>query len=710
MALFQSKHLWVRQLPDGVAVLTLDRDQSPVNHLDPAMLDELDRALDAVAKTADLRFLVIRSGKTANFCHGVATALLATWKKADFAAWTERGQQFCSKLADLPIPSICVIAGGCFDAGLELALACDHRIVVAGPSTSLGFPELEWGMIPCWGATQRLPRLIGLDHSLHMLLAGQRLDAREAWACNLADDLMYEVDDDPPAFLANPRKRDWSTFPRRTWRERWLESNRLGRWFLFRGAERILHTRIPEEMPAQTEMLNALRQIYQQTGIQTGLELERQAVERIVAHPAIHNLLRLLLHREKLRLPALGSSEKSRIQHVGILGGGPPGMALVLHCIMKGYEIVLRTEDENTLGAGISQIVQLLGLEVKRGAMSEAQLAKALGSIRGTFTWNHFDKLNLIVDTTEGSLAEKQKLFQEMETQVSAGALLAPISSRNRIEDLQRGLKHPECVIGLHVIEPWNRGSLVEIVAPASVAQPNVQRVREWAVALGKCCLQVPDKIGGLAMRIWMPALNEAGLLLREGVAIDRVDQAMRRFGMSFGPFEWMDRLGVDSIAGLALALQPQFKGRITFEPGFGRMVEKRWLGNKTETGFYHPGFRGRRPHWGTVELWQTRTEGGAVRLAPALSEADLHRWIQNRLVTLTILEAVRCLDEGMVKDAEDLDCALCLTGWASHRGGPVGYARTLGIAVLTARCTELARELGARYAPLASLATVLSR
>jgi 3-hydroxyacyl-CoA dehydrogenase / enoyl-CoA hydratase / 3-hydroxybutyryl-CoA epimerase len=708
MVFFQSKHLWVKQLDDGVAVLTLDREQSPLNYLDPDMLDEIEHALDAITQANVFRLLVIRSGKPANFCHGATTALLATWKKDDFTAWTECGQRVCSKLADMTIPSICVIGGGCFDAGLELAMACDHRVVIDRPTTSLGFPELEWGMIPCWGGTQRLPRVIGLDNSLQMLLAGQRLDAREAWRCNLADDLAQD-DDEAPIWLANPRKRDWSTFPARNWRERWLESNRPGRWFLCRGAERILRTRIPEGMPAQAEMLHALRRVYELPSVAAGLETERQALDRVVEQPALSNLLRLLMHRETLRLPAIAASEKGRITQVGVIGGGPAGMALLLQCVITGYEVVLRTEDEDTLGAGISQIVQLLGMEVKRGALTDVQLHKALGSIRGTFTWNHFDKLHLIVDTTDDELDVKQQLYREIEQHVAASTLLVPIPSQHRIADLQQGLRHPARVIGLHIIEPWNRSSLAEIVAPPPVTPANAQRVREWALSLGKCCLQVPDKIGGLAMRVWLPALNEAGLMVKEGVAIDRIDRAMRRFGMSYGPCEWMDRLGIDTIAGLASALQPQFDGRLTFESGFSLMVEKLWLGNQSELGFYQPGFRKRKPHRDAVQLWLTQSQGEAFRPVPSLSDADFQHWIQNRLVTLMVLEAIRCVDEGMVNDADDLDCALCLTGWASHRGGPIGYARSIGIEALSARCAELAREYGPRYEPPSTIANFLA-
>lgn len=710
MAFFQTKHLWVKALPDGVAVLVLDREQNAFNFLDQTLLDDLERALDAVAKADDTRLLVIRSAKTTNFCHGPGPGVMGKWKPGDFPRWSERGQAVCAKLSDLPIPSMCVISGACFDAGLELALACDYRVVVNRVATTLGFPELEWGMIPCWGGTQRLPRLIGLESSLQMLLAGQQFDAREAWLLGLADHLEEEVNEEPPAFLERPVKRDWSRFPTQTWRQRWLESNRPGRWFLFRGAERILRTRVPEDMPAQGEMLTALRVAYHSptSMLAGGLEFERQAVARIVAHPALHHLLRLLVHREDLRPPGRLSRNELGIHRVGVLGVDTAGLALLLQSVVKGYEVVMRAEDELHLGAGLTQIVQLLQTEVQRGAKSHAHLQKTLGVIRGTFTWNHFDKLDLILDTEDGALADKQALYQEMEKEIAPDVLIVPVTGLHRIEDLRQGLKHPRRVIGLHLIEPWNRGSIAEVVGLPGVSRRDVQRVREWAIELGKCCLDVPDQPPGVMMRVWLPALNEAALLVKEGVPIDSVDFAMRRFGMTFGPLEWMDRLGIDHVARLIDAARSSFADRISFETGFSLMVQQQWLGKRSGEGFYHRVWKKLKPHRPTTLLWRTQSQGEDARPVPALSERDSQAWIQNRLITLMILESVRCLQEGLIQRADDLDCAMCLTGWATHRGGPIGYARHLGAESLTACCEALAATHGARYAPIESLQKVL--
>jgi 3-hydroxyacyl-CoA dehydrogenase / enoyl-CoA hydratase / 3-hydroxybutyryl-CoA epimerase len=367
----------------------------------------------------------------------------------------------------------------------------------------------------------------------------------------------------------------------------------------------------------------------------------------------------------------------------------------------------LRVEKKEELGEALGQIVQLLFAEVQRGAMSTTTMQKLQGNIRGTFTWTHFDKIDLLLDTLPGSLEEKRSFYHQMEGQIPKGTLIVPTTGLHRIEELRVGLQQPERVVGLHIIEPWNRGSVAEITAPV-VGPHAVRRVRNWAVELGKYCVQVPDRAGGLVMRIWLPTLNEAGVLIKEGVPIERIDQAMRRFGMSYGPCEWIDRIGADMVAAFMSAMQPAFASRITFESGFALMRERGLFGTRSGIGFYRPGLRNKKANRDVVQLFQAQSQGESPVPVPVLSEAEAFRWIQERLVTLTILEAMRCLEDGTASDADDLDCAMCLTGWASHRGGPIGYARHLGVEALTTRCGDLVREYGARFTLPQETATLI--
>ena len=259
-------------------------------------------------------------------------------------------------------------------------------------------------------------------------------------------------------------------FPRRGWRERWLESNRPGRWFLCRGAERILRTRIPEEMPAPAEMLQALRDVAFQSGDSPGLDFERQAASQTSSLIRQLSLLRYAQSSRNAAAPGISSSGKhpGYAHHRHINGDGGRIVVALLPLVTKGYEVVLRAENELALGGALSQIVQLLQAEVQRGGMTAAQFQKMLAAIRGTYTWTHFDKLDMLLDTTPGSLDEKRTFFREVEEQVPPTTLLTPITGLYRAADLQQGLTHPERLVVVNVIEPWNRGSVVEIATPSS--------------------------------------------------------------------------------------------------------------------------------------------------------------------------------------------------------------------------------------------------
>ncbi len=245
MAFFQAKTLWVNQLADGVAALVLDRPRQRVNTIDAQVLEDLEAAL---AHIADGRFelLIVRSAKPVSFCHGLDLELLGSLHTSEeFVALAQRGQALCERLAKLPLPSVAVIAGNCRGAGLELALACDYRVVVDRPAVSLGLSPLDLGLPPAWGGSQRLARLIGLEHSLQLILGRWHLSPREALVWGLADDLAADADGEPPAFLAEPHKRNWSRFERRSWRQHLLEGTGLGRRLLLRGARRVLRDRVP---------------------------------------------------------------------------------------------------------------------------------------------------------------------------------------------------------------------------------------------------------------------------------------------------------------------------------------------------------------------------------------------------------------------------------------------------------------------------------
>ena len=305
MAFFQSKNLWIEHLDDDVAGLVLDADSSKVNLLTLAVLDELSDALERIARDGRFRLLVLRSAKATSFCHGIDLQWLAAHASADeLVALALRGQQLCDQLAGLSIPSVAVIGGACLGAGLQLALACDYRVVVKRPAAVLGFTEVELGLIPYWGGTQRLPRLVGLENSVKLLATARRLRPSEALAVGLTDAVSAESDAAPPDFLGAPVKRDWTRFPRANWRQCCLESHVAGRRLIMAQAPVVCSANVCRTICPPWEPLEALRIATDDPDLAAGLQYERTAIARLAAHPAFHNLLHLRLERDRRRAQA----------------------------------------------------------------------------------------------------------------------------------------------------------------------------------------------------------------------------------------------------------------------------------------------------------------------------------------------------------------------------------------------------------------------
>ncbi|MCI0638452.1 MAG: enoyl-CoA hydratase-related protein [Gemmataceae bacterium] len=694
MAFFQGENLWINQLADGVAELVLDVPGGKSNSLFRAVLEELDKSLDVLEKEAKFKLLLVRTGKAYGFAAGPDANALAEMTPEQIAQLAGQAQRVFDKLENLRLPSVAVVAGACLGGGLELALACDYRVAIEKSATVFGFPELEIGLIPAWGATVRLPRLVGLERALQMLLGGRRLHPRDALAWGLADEVAADNDAAPPSFIANPTKRAAAEYSRRTWRQKIFESTRLGRWFILRGARRLLEKRLPDDMPAPWEALEAVR-----TGLRDGAAaghaMARAAVCRLAQSDAGRNLLQLHQYRDHFRLHA--AQPEGRIRRVGVLGAAGQGAALVTLAVTKGCQVVLKESDESALGYALLRLVASFQNEVARGAMSEVEMSRCLNQIRGTTAWRGYEDLELVLDPRDQTSAST---FSTIEDHVPAHALLASTSAFHTVAALQEGVKRPERVAALHFLHPVGRSVVVELAGSGATRDETLSRLSDFVIALGRFPQRVGDGPGFFVYRFLAPYFNEAVLLVKEGMKPERVDEAMSRFGMLHGPLEHLDVLGWDFAQNLVRAVEPALGHRIPLDDTFALMVEKKWLGQKTGLGAYRHGRRRLKVHARWVSYLRLHSHVEAPHQMDAISVADQLRLASDRLVWLMVNEAAWCLHEGVMSQAGQLDKALALAGWAPHRGGPIQYAKQYGLENVKQKLLDLAARYGPRYKP----------
>jgi 3-hydroxyacyl-CoA dehydrogenase/enoyl-CoA hydratase/3-hydroxybutyryl-CoA epimerase len=699
---FSADNLRIEQAADGVAFLWLDVPNRTLNVLGRPVLADLDRALGAVAAEPSIRVLVVRSAKPAGFLAGADLHEFTAVRTAkDAVALSAAGQRLFDKVADLRVPVVAVVHGPCLGGGLEFALACDYRLMVDRPTTQIGLPEIELGLLPGWGGTQRLPRVIGLERALQIILAGRRLGARDALRWGLADAVAPEPDLDAEVRGLTERaaaggKRTRAGLPLRTWRQRLLESNPLGRRVLFAGAERLLRRRVPDDMPAPHEALEAVR-VGLARGLPAGLAREREAIAALAFTPACRNLVGLFFARERARkLPAEArQAAQQRVRKVGIVGAGTMGAGIAQLAALRGHAVVIQEVNEAALGTGILKIDALFRKAVERRLLSEEERRRRLASIQGTVSWEGFDDVDVVVEAALEDLEVKRAVFRELEERTPPTAVLATNTSSLPVRQLQEGMARPGRVAGLHFFNPVHKMHLVEVARAPATEPAAAELLAHWAIVLGKTPVAVRDSPGFVVNRVLMPYLNEAVLLVAEGMGVEEVDRLMVRFGMPMGPLELLDQVGLDVAAHIARSVQPAFGDRFPPNPAFARMAEQGWLGHKSRWGFYR--YRGRR---------RTVNEAAVVLLRDgARPVANPPGQARDRLVLGMVNEAALCLEERLTDGAGAIDLAMVLgTGWAPHRGGPLHYADDRGPGEVARALTGLAGQFGPRFEPCAEL------
>jgi 3-hydroxyacyl-CoA dehydrogenase/enoyl-CoA hydratase/3-hydroxybutyryl-CoA epimerase len=707
MAIFQAETLVVERATDGSVMLRLDVPGRTYNVITRQVLTEMNAALDALAEESRVPpLLVVCSGKKTGFLAGAdVRGFLEIEDAASAQALSAQGQQLFDRLAALPFPTLASISGPCLGGGLELALACDYRLVFDRPDTQLGFPEVTLGLLPAWGGTQRLPRVVGLERALEMILRGKRLRARQAFSWGLAHALAHSETELRQQFTrlcgqaVIQGKVERKGLPLRTWRQRLLESTSLGRRVILRLAQRVMNRRVPEDMPAPGEALEAVRVGVSQ-GMEAGLLQEREAAARLALTHACRNLIGLFLAQERARkLPEhLAQVHPPEVRRVGVVGAGVMGAGIAQLAALKGFQVTIQEVNQAALEAGLERISALFQKALEHRLLTEVEVARQRSAIEGTLSWEYFDEVDLVIEAAVEDLEIKKSLFQELDRRTRSNTVLATNTSSLSVSALAEAVEHPERLAGLHFFNPVHKMPLIEVARTERSNEATIALLTQWAISLGKVPVIVKDSPGFVVNRILMPYLNEAVLLVSEGMTVDEVDRVMKRFGMPMGPLELLDQVGLDVAAHVARSMTPVLAERFPLSPAFQLLCERGWLGSKSGKGFYtHQ--RGKKA---VHKEAQTLIQSSANLPPRDLPEVARRHEARERMVLLMVNEAALALREGLTASAADLDLAMILgTGWAPHRGGPLTYAEQRGHSEVIQALESLASQHGNRFTPL---------
>jgi 3-hydroxyacyl-CoA dehydrogenase/enoyl-CoA hydratase/3-hydroxybutyryl-CoA epimerase len=653
---------------DRVAWLVCDTPGTSTNVLSAAVLRDLAAQLADLA-TQRPAGVVIRSAKAGGFIAGAdIKEFLKIGTPEEGYELVRAGQSVLQTLADLPCPSVAALHGFALGGGLELALACTYRVAADDATLSLGFPEVLLGIHPGFGGTVRSVQLIGVRPALALMLRGKPYKGARALAVGLIDELV------PPADLRERAKSRLLRAPPKATAPFVDKLLNLApaRPFVARQAASTLRQSVRrDQYPAPYAVLD-LWQRHGAAGAES-YEAEARSIAELMCTPTSRNLVRVFLLQDRLK--SLGGKSTADFRHVHVIGAGVMGGDIAAWSAFRGMTVTLQDRSEELIQPALNRAKAFFDRRLKDPAAAAAAFANLRMDVKG----DGVAESDVVIEAIFENVDAKRALYAELEPKLKPDAILATNTSSIRIETLCEKLRDPSRLVGIHFFNPVAQLQLVEIVQGTSTQPQVVQKALKFTRKLDKLPLPCKSGPGFVVNRILTPYVNEALFALEGGIPAAVIDRVAKAFGMPMGPIELTDVVGLDVSLHVGRVLADAFKRRVP--DILVKLVEQKKFGRKSGQGFY---------------LWR---DGKPVKTeSPQFAvPADL----EDRLLLSLLNEAVACLREGIIEDADLLDAgAIFATGFAPFRGGPLNYARVRGAANVTARLEELARRYGQRFRP----------
>ena len=694
--------LSLERRPDGVGVIRIDVPGESVNTLRGDFAEELSALLDVVESSSDVRAVVIASGKPDGFVAGADIKMLMAAKTAaDVSELSRRGQRALDRLAELSKPVVAAIHGACLGGGMELALACHGRVASSDDRTKLGLPEVQLGLLPALGGTQRLPRLVGTDVALDLLLTGKQLDAKRALRAGLVDEVV------PAAILlevaaksalgridkSRERKRGLDS---RTLKEALLVRNPLGRMVFFDQARKRTLAKTHGNYPAAEKILEVVRLGFS-AGMRAGLGAEAAAFGELAMSGEARELMGIFFAQNELKKDSGVSGAAVppvKLERVGVLGAGLMGAGIAfVTAVNAKLPVRIKDRDEKSLGRGIAHVRELVLERAKTRRMTAFERDRELYRVTASTSYDGFGGVDVVIEAVFEDLALKQQIVRDIEAEGGERVIFASNTSSLPIGKIAEAAARPELVVGMHYFSPVNKMPLLEVIVTSKTAPWVVATAVELGKRQGKTVIVVGDGPGFYTSRALGPYLNEASFLLAEGVPVEAIDAALIRWGFPVGPVTLLDEVGIDVGLKVGKILHDAFGERMAPPPAVERLVEDQRFGKKNSRGFYDYGSKKK----GKRDVDRSVYAVLGVEPNKEMSSGD----IAERCALQMVNEAAHCLGEGILRSPRDGDIgAVFGLGFPPFRGGPFRYVDAVGVKEIVRRLETLEKAHGVRFRP----------
>lgn len=692
---------------EGVGHLVFDRREQKVNTLSLSVLDELEKILDVISQNKEIKACLLTSGKGESFIagadlHDFETIFQHPEKRVDFLL--RAGHRVFNKIQNLPFPMVAWIQGVCLGGGLELALACHFRVVTDHPKTLLGLPEVTLGIMPGWGGTQRLPRLISLREAVSMIASGRAVNATKAYKIHLADaiyawEFAKEKQKEFLKLLLSKKGKD-ALLQRRnkiSFSDRLLQNNPLGRYVLFNQAKKEVLAKTKGHYPAPIAAIETIENTYR-LPLKEGLEKEGQIFSENISNSFSYapNLVQVFFQHEALKKDAGMplKAEPEPIKSAGVLGAGTMGGGIAW--LFSYQDIPVRIKDINweALTKGAQHLQELYDSYLKNRKMKTDEICMKLSRVSETIDFTGFQQTNLVIEAVAENVDIKHQVFQELEKHISPEAVVATNTSSLTLKELSPVFKHPERFVGMHFFNPPNKMPLVEVVKGEHTSEKALSTAVAICRKLGKIPLIVKDCTGFLVNRIFVLGANECFHMLQENIPMERIEKQMLAFGMPMAPFILADEIGNDVSYKAVKMFEKAYGKRMAMPPLLEWIEKKHLYGKKTGKGFYV--YQGKK-HTPNPEVQQYLDSSPQDLNSASISDQE----IVDRMIFSMINEASRCLEEQIVDKPSYLDMALILgLGFPPFRGGLLRYADSRGIDTIVGSLQKFKTKYGSRFEP----------
>ncbi len=697
--MYQSEQFTLRRLDGDIAELCFDLQGESVNKFDQASVASLTAALDALEAEQGIRGLLLTSAKSVYIVGADITEFVQLFgaSKEDIKKFSGINNANFNRIGALPYPTAVAINGFAMGGGLEISLACDFRIM--STAAKIGLPETKLGILPGWGGTTRLPRLIGVDEAVMWIATGADKRAEQALKAGAVDAVAApeQLREVALATLQNAIDGKLDYLARRELKNGPLPLNDIEAMMSFFTIKAMVGQQAGKNYPAPLKVVDVI-EAARGMALEEALAVEADGFAELASTPVAAALVGVFLSDQLLGKKAKGWEKQADkpVEQAAVLGAGIMGGGIAYQSAYKGTPIKMKDINQAGLDLGLSEANKLLSKRVARGRMTPEAMGDVLNSIDPTLTYAGFENVDIVVEAVVENEKVKGIVLAETEDHITEDTILASNTSTISITRLAEKLKRPENFCGMHFFNPVHAMPLVEVIRGEKTSDRAVARTVAYANKMGKKAVVVNDCPGFLVNRVLFPYFGGFNLLIRDGADFTAVDKVMERWGWPMGPAYLMDVVGIDTGVHAAAVMAEGFPDRMApdFKSATEMMFEAERYGQKNGKGFYEyvPDRKGKPAKTLNEDVYALFGDAAGPRKEFEREEIEL------RMMLPMAIELARCLEEGIVDSAAEADLAMLYgVGFPPFRGGIFRWMDTIGLAAI-AEASEKYASLGKAY------------